>query len=982
MKPYITAALLVFALNSKATTYYVAPSGNDDNQGTINKPWATWQKAFETAQAGDTVYFRGGVYYKEPAYIAADILPNEGHGHNGSPGSYIHYLNYPGETPVLDCSRVIPKRPSGGGYEYNAGLYIDGARYLHFRGLTIRNVYQVYDNVFSQGLVCVDSKFQIFENVTVCNITGRGIYYSPTYAPDSSYFINCDIYNCVDSFYSGGFAGGWGDGFNAGNEDNSYLYLEGCRVWNCSDDGFNMWGQGLLVLKNCWAFKNGRLDGDGCGFKMNVPWDESDPDLHRIFENNISAFNIGNTGAGFTENNNGMVTVSSHMYNNTSYKNMTGFTTIGNNVGPQRNNIYRNNIAYDNSQYDDEESQGGVFYTNDHNSWNAATGVTVTDADFLSLDVNQLERPRKSDGSLPDITFLKLKSNSDLINKGIDVGLPYSGSAPDLGYSEYQVLVTNITVTGEGNATTIDSDNGTLQLHAAVTPAGAIDKSVTWSVQNGSGKASISASGLLTAIDNGTITARATANDGSGVYGELVITISNQSVVQVESISVSGAGGSSQINSDKGTLQMSADISPVNAEIKTVTWSVNNGSGAATISPAGLLTAVANGTVTVRATANDGSGIYGELEVTISNQIVLVTKITVTGADGSTTIDTDDGTLQLSAAITPSNATNKGITWSVINGTGEATISAGGLLTAISNGNVTARAAAKDGSGVYGTLKVTISNQVIYVTGIAVSGENEVNTVPMPDGTLQLTATVLPANATDNTVSWWIVNGTGEATINTTGLVTAVKEGTVTAIAASNDGSSVTGSMEITITNQVILIDSIVVATIDDSEPKINTKNGTLQMKAKVYPDKASNKKVKWSLENHTGNATIDDYGLLTAKSNGIVKVIATSQDGSNVSGSCEITINNQSVLTNIGMQQEKDFKIYQISDRLLIESGNSLISGSYYTIYSISGILMRKEKILSDPMSIDISSYPEGIYIISFHGNQLIATFKFVIHN
>ncbi len=420
-------------------SYYVAPWGNNLNPGTFEKPWATWQKAFETARAGDVVYFRGGVYYKKSGY-SADIIPRDGHGKSGTAGNYIHYLNYPGETPILDCSEIIPKKPSGGRYEYNAGLYIDGASYLHFRGLTIKNVWQVYDNVFSQGLVCVDSKFQKFENITVCNITGRGVYYSPTYAPDSTYFINCDVYNCVDSFYSGGYAGGWGDGFNAGNEANSYLQIEGCRVWQCSDDGFNTWGSGLLVVKNCWSFKNGRLDGDGCGFKMNVPdVSAADNALHRIFTNNISTYNIGNTGAGFTENNNGMVTVNSHMYNNTSYKNMTGFTTIGNNVGPQRNNIYRNNIAYNNSQYNDEESQGGVFNTNDHNSWNSSLGVKVTDADFVSLDVDQLARPRKKDGSLPDIQFLKLVPNSDLINKGIDVGLPFRDSAPDLGAFELEL---------------------------------------------------------------------------------------------------------------------------------------------------------------------------------------------------------------------------------------------------------------------------------------------------------------------------------------------------------------------------------------------------------------------------------------------------------------------------------------------------------------------------------------------------------------
>jgi len=44
-----------------------------------------------------------------------------------------------------------------------------------------------------------------------------------------------------------------------------------------------------------------------------------------------------------------------------------------------------------------------------------------------------LKSARKSDGSLPDIDFFKLVSGSDLRNAGIDLGLPYNGSAPDLG---------------------------------------------------------------------------------------------------------------------------------------------------------------------------------------------------------------------------------------------------------------------------------------------------------------------------------------------------------------------------------------------------------------------------------------------------------------------------------------------------------------------------------------------------------------------
>ena len=89
--------------------------------------------------------------------------------------------------------------------------------------------------------------------------------------------------------------------------------------------------------------------------------------------------------------------------------------------------------------------------------------------------------------------------------------------------------VDSITVTGAGGASTITENGGTLLMSASVLPETAVDKSVTWSVATlVGGTATISAAGLLTATGNGTVTVTATANDGTGVTGTKVITISNQ----------------------------------------------------------------------------------------------------------------------------------------------------------------------------------------------------------------------------------------------------------------------------------------------------------------------------------------------------------------------------------------------------------------------------------------------------------------------
>ncbi|WP_261301757.1 family 43 glycosylhydrolase [Paenibacillus andongensis] len=83
------------------------------------------------------------------------------------------------------------------------------------------------------------------------------------------------------------------------------------------------------------------------------------------------------------------------------------------------------------------------------------------------------------------------------------------------------VPVTGITVTG---GTTVEAGK-TLQMNASVTPENAADKTVTWSVVNGTGQATIDTTGLLTANGAGTVIVKAIANDGSGVVGECDITI-------------------------------------------------------------------------------------------------------------------------------------------------------------------------------------------------------------------------------------------------------------------------------------------------------------------------------------------------------------------------------------------------------------------------------------------------------------------------
>ena len=91
---------------------------------------------------------------------------------------------------------------------------------------------------------------------------------------------------------------------------------------------------------------------------------------------------------------------------------------------------------------------------------------------------------------------------------------------------------------------------------------------------------------------------------------------------------------------------------------------------------------------------------------------VPVTAITMQSAGAATTITTHAGTLQLSVTLTPDDATNKLVTWSVTDGTGSATINQSGLLTAVTNGIVTVKVVPQSTPTLSAELVVTISNQV------------------------------------------------------------------------------------------------------------------------------------------------------------------------------------------------------------------------------------------------------------------------------
>ena len=151
--------------------------------------------------------------------------------------------------------------------------------------------------------------------------------------------------------------------------------------------------------------------------------------------------------------------------------------------------------------------------------------------------------------------------------------------------------------------------------------------------------------------------------------------------------------------------------------------------------------------------------------------------------------------------------------------------------------------------------------------------------------TLQLTATVMPEDATNRMVTW---NSSNEAvaTVDENGLVTAVAPGSAVITAMTTDGSDLNASCNVTVLQGIVLAESI---KLNVTTAGLN-EGSTLQLTATVLPEDCDNKSVIWA-SNNPSVATVDNNGLVTTHSVGTATITATTTDGSNLSTTCTVTL-------------------------------------------------------------------------------------------
>jgi len=439
MKKRILSLLItVFVLTSildfvTAATYYVSPTGLSTAAGTVSNPLNFTTAIAKALVAGDSVIIRGGFY----SFSSLQTISK-----SGTSVNYIHFVSYPGEIPILDFRTQSY-------YSSNQGVKV-GGNYVHVKGITVQGA---GDN----GMQVTGSNNLIEK----CNFRWNCDSGLQMKTGSNNLILNCDSYENFD-YQSGGISspdfGGNADGFadkqysNTGT--NTY---NGCRSWKNSDDGWDSYEKiGNTVYVNSWCYANGPLTydmtdnirfktdsaawfyqfkntsgrylmtnyGNGNGFKLGGNYTANNATLH-------NCVSVGNKVKGFDQNNNDGTMI---LYNCTGYNNKNNYGFSISSYGT----LIIKNCASLNSISSNSFSCKSVTQT--YNTWNV--GFSCVTGDFLSLDYLTMLNDRQSDGALPEITFLHLKSTSGMIDKGTNVGLPFLGSAPDLGAFEYNTLTT------------------------------------------------------------------------------------------------------------------------------------------------------------------------------------------------------------------------------------------------------------------------------------------------------------------------------------------------------------------------------------------------------------------------------------------------------------------------------------------------------------------------------------------------------------
>ena len=383
-----------------ANAFYVSPStGNDTNAGTAASPFKTISKGLTKVTAGGWLFLRGDTYALSSKLNLS--------GTSASATNNIHLWAYPGEVPVIDSTG-----------NSSDGIGVSGMFY-HLKGLVVTKA--------GHNGINISGHSNTVEYCTVHDNGNTGLHITGgtggTTFPSYNLILNCDAYRNYDPPI-----GGNADGFSAKWDLGPGNVFRGCRAWENSDDGWDLWmGNGSVLIEDCWAFRHGinywgdpQFDGNGNGFKLGGNYIACP---HRL----LHSIAFKNAANGVDQNNN---IAGQTLDQNTAWANGARNFSMnhGTNTTPH---VVRNNLSIAGTSGDSFTS--GTLATS--NSWQVISPPPTAN-DVQSVDETVAVAPRQADGSLPVWPFLRPVPGGRLIDKGVNIGEPYAGAAPDLGAFE------------------------------------------------------------------------------------------------------------------------------------------------------------------------------------------------------------------------------------------------------------------------------------------------------------------------------------------------------------------------------------------------------------------------------------------------------------------------------------------------------------------------------------------------------------------
>jgi len=442
MKAIKLLILLLLTTYPLYSQIYVAPDGDDSNPGTIDQPLESIQKVQEFVDAGDTVFIRGGTYNireDQISNVVSNLFACVSYlDKSGTENNTIKYWAYPGETPVFDFSNVKPAN------RRVVGIYVIGS-YIHLKGLEMTGIQTTITEHTESYCIYSKGNNNIYEEISMHDNIGTGLRH---YKGGGNLFLNCDSYKNWDNV-SENKTGSNNDGFGCHPDPGSTgNVFRGCRAWFNSDDGFDIIrADEDVVFDSCWAFYNGfspsfQSLGDGNGFKAGGYAHDTEDRLPTVIPQNTIQFCIAarNKANGFYSNHH---LSGNFWYNNSAYQNISNFNMLNrptredaeNIDGDGYDHVLKNNLSYQKAiGYRNTANIDTSLNTLVTNSWQLS--LSLSDSDFESLDIDLLKSPRKENGSLPDVDFMKPTEGSKIINAGTDIGFEFLGDAPELGAIE------------------------------------------------------------------------------------------------------------------------------------------------------------------------------------------------------------------------------------------------------------------------------------------------------------------------------------------------------------------------------------------------------------------------------------------------------------------------------------------------------------------------------------------------------------------